>query len=206
MRTFRTSASELDQYSYYLSNDDMPLQVFLERLRKKEPPTDRMLAGRAWHKFLENAGDGSHDSATQDGFKFKITADADFELPPVRELKAVKNYRFGDLAVTLVGVVDGMAGRRVIDHKLTWNPNLDRLVNAWQWRCYLEIFGADIFEYMVYTAKDIKGDARDIEVSHIERFDLYRYPDMGRDIECFVADFAAFVEEWLPERIPTIYP
>jgi hypothetical protein len=194
----RCSATEIDQYRDYLA-DVIDLETLLSRLRKESPPSVPMFAGRAWHKLMETTPPCHNGCLVSDDFTFFIDADLSVELPPIKELKGVKEYNTLGVDVTLVGMVDGMNGNNGIDYKLTARPNPERLVDAYQWRIYVVLFNLFRFDYIICHAD--KTDKQEITIKAIDRLPLYRYPNIEKDVSDMVTQFTMFILTNLPERI-----
>lgn len=195
----RLSVTELDAFRYYRDDEDADLESLLRRLRKEDPPSRPMLAGKAFHAILEHAQPGDDlTTVERDGFRFHFGLDCEFALHPVRELK-------GDIVlptpvgpVTLVGVVDSI-GRSVCDYKLTARFDPDRYIDSYQWRCYLLMFHAHRFDYEVFVAKEDEKTG-DFTVYDYHPMPFYAYPGMMLDVLREVGEFAKFAATFLPER------
>ena len=198
MQTLRCSATEIDQYRDYMA-DVIDLETFLSRLRHESPASVPMFAGRAWHRFLETSKPYSDCIFECDDFTFKVDADLGVDLPPIKELKGVKEYNTLGIDVTLVGMVDGMNGNHGIDYKLTARPNPERLADAYQWRIYCVLFNLYSFDYIICHAD--KTDKHEITIKDIYSIPLYRYPNIEQDVADMVTQFTAFCITHLPERI-----
>lgn len=196
----RMSVTEIDSWRYFKASDGMSLEDLLRRLRKEEPPTQAMLAGRALHKVLEHITEGDIACADADGFSFKFVAECSVPLLPVRELKGEVEIPTPSGPVTLVGVVDGIDGA-VYDHKLTERFDAERYAESYQWRCYLTMFGAKKFVYNVFEGRE--GDKANEWVIHgFHEFPLYAYAGMREDVEREVAEFAQFKVMYADELRP----
>jgi hypothetical protein len=193
--TFRVI--DLDSMIWYRNIEDMTIDQMRARLLKTDPPNDSMLMGSAWHKVLENP-QREIDSIEQDGFKFKVVCDCQIILPQIREIRAEKVYRIGQDNITLSGGCDGISGNKITDHKLTFHENLDTYFDSYQWRAYLDIFNADIFEYWIYQAKEDDGVILIRDISSIK---MYRYPEMRSDVEHGIQDLLDFVKEYVTDRL-----
>lgn len=194
----RVSVSNVDAYLRYKRNEDVTLDDLLAQLRRETPPTENMLAGTAFHKLLEGADIGEIHDAVVDGFTFRIDVDAEIFLPKLREIKGVCLYDIGGTQVDLVGIVDTLDGVTVSDHKLTGRFDPERYTDAFQWRAYLSMFGADRFIYNVFTArKDIDGVW---VVSAFDRFPLYRYPALDADVRRMLTEYVHFAMNHLEEK------
>lgn len=194
----RVSVSNVDAYLRYKRNEDVTLEELLAQLRRETPPTENMLAGTAFHKFLEQSVDGEVESATVDGFTFRLEVDAELVLPSLREVKAVSLYDIDGIHVELVGIVDVIDGTTITDHKLTSRFDPERYTDAFQWRAYLAMFGAERFIYNVFTANKAADGAW--VVSAFDRFPLYRYPAMDDDVSRVLTEYVHFAANHLKEK------
>lgn len=195
----RISVTDLDGWRYFRASEDMTVEDFLRRLRREEPPTPAMRAGRALHKLLEHAQEGEVTLAEQDGFRFNFQADCNVPLMPIRELKGEMIIPTPVGPVTLVGVVDGI-DRAVYDHKLTERFDAERYADSYQWRCYLAMFVAHKFTYNVFEGRhDPKLD--EWVIYGFQQVSFYSYPTIAQDVRQEVSDLACFIAENLPERL-----
>lgn len=193
----RCSVTELDLYRRYRGDEEGDLELLLRQLRRAEPPSRAMQAGRAFHTILENAKPGQVlERAEQDGFFFRFDVDCALPLPRVRELKGEPVMPTSIGPVTLVGVVDGLDGY-VRDYKLTARFDAERYADSYQWRCYLVMFNAQRFDYDVFEQRE-DGDTFCIHAYHPMR--LYAYPGMHEDVLRELDAFARFAYQHLPER------
>lgn len=203
MKSVRISSTELDGYQYYLDSDDMTTEEMIRRVRKQDPPTHKQKTGRAWHKVLENPENEILERVSCEGYRFKVSANAEITLPQLREFKAVESVAtINGIRVDLVGVADGINGNEVIDHKLTFRPDMGKFVDAWQWKCYLILFKAAKFRYIVYSAKYI-NEPEEIEIYSVSEMSLYRYDEMYNDIKIMLERYIEFLANNCPERILT---
>lgn len=194
------SVTELDSWRYFKESEDMTAEDLLRRLRKEEPPTQDMLAGRALHKVLEHISEGEFACAEAEGFRFKFLAECEVSALPVRELKGEVQIETPSGTVTLVGVIDGIDGG-IHDHKLTARFDAERYADSYQWRCYLTMFGAKRFTYNVFEGRE--GDSPNEWVIHgFHPFTLYAYDGMRGEVEREVAELAAFKVVYADELRP----
>lgn len=200
MLSLRVSATDIDALRYYLAEDEADLADLLAQLRRQSQPTDAMLAGTAFHTALETAGEGVATVLHADGYEFTLDLQEEIDLPPIREIKATREYIVGDVAVTLVGKVDGVFGRRIDDHKLTGSFDAERYLSGYQWRIYLEIFGADEFRWNVFEGAASTVSHRQWRVRSLHKLPAYRYPGIAADVERQVAAFVEFARAHLPEK------
>lgn len=193
----RVSVTELEALRYYRVSEDMGLDAILRRLRKQDAPSEAMLAGKAFHALLEHADDCDLEHAERDGYRFAFALDDEVELSPIRELKAEKVYRIDAEDVELVGVVDGLFGSMIEDHKLSARFNIETYIDSIQWRCYLDMFQADSFRYNIFEAAERDG-IYVVRAYHPMTF--YRYPGLHDDVTRALREFVGFARSHLPER------
>lgn len=198
MDTLRVSATDIDALRYFRSDDEAELGDLLRQLRREEPPTEAMLAGTALHKALELTSAGEHKGFAVDGYLFSFETEAEIDLPAIREMKETREYVVGNVLVTLVGKVDGIHGKRVDDHKFTARYDAERYMGSYQWRIYLEIFGADEFRWNVFEGRE--SAPKNYLITNIHQLRMSRYPGIAEDVEREVANFVDFARDHLPER------
>lgn len=167
----------------------------LVRIITTDEPSEAMKAGTAFHKAMELAGDGSHDTFEASGYRF-ILPDAELELPAIREMRAYGTY--GGLTVT--GQVDAAEGRIITDHKTTSKFDPERYLNGCQWKFYLDLFGADEFRWNVFVLKEL--EERVYSVAAPQTLTAHRYPEMRAHCQELAADYLAFAELHLREELP----
>lgn len=199
MQALRVSATDIDAVRRFYDEEDADLADLIRQLRHLMPSTDAMEAGTALHKALEYAEPGDHSGfVTPDGFTFSFETEAEIDLPAIREMKATREYIVDDVRVTLVGKVDALHGKRIDDHKFTARFDADRYLDSYQWRIYLEIFGADHFRWNIFEA--LESAPRNYLIRNVHALDMHRYPGIGEDVEREVRAFVTFAKDHLPER------
>jgi hypothetical protein len=195
----RLSVTDLDSMLYWRESEDMDFEALLTRLRGQEPPGPNMLAGRAFHKLLENASEGGEwFAAEQDGIRFDFAIDEEIALPTIRELKAEYLFQTPSGPVTLVGKVDGLQGITVHDYKLTERFDAERYADSYQWRSYLLMFGAERFVYDVFVCR---YDSARVYVFDYHRLPVCAYPGMAEDVYREVCALAEIVAKHVPQKI-----
>jgi hypothetical protein len=68
----------------------------------------------------------------------------------------------------------------VEDHKTTGRFDPERYLSGYQWRLYLDIFGADLFRWNVFEIK-ATDDPLTWDVFAQHTLEQYRYPAMSAD-------------------------
>lgn len=193
----RVHVTDLDQLLWYRRIEDMTLEEVVSRLRREAPPNRAMEIGTAWHSVLEDPPADDLVAVKRNGICFMVECDAEITLPQIREIRAEKTYNVDGVPVTLTGGCDGISGNIVTDHKLTARPDPEKYFDSQQWRAYLDIYDADVFEYVLYQAKD-DGDL--VRIVGVHPFRLYRYPGLRDDLMAALREFVEFAREHLPER------
>lgn len=193
----RITPTELDQLVWFKRLEDMTLQDLVSRLRREAPANRAMEIGTAWHSVLEDPPLEGISIIEHQGYTFVVDCDAEVSMPQVREIRSASTYNVDGVSVTLEGGVDGITGNVITDHKLTARPDPEKYFDSMQWRAYMDIYGADVFEYVLYHAKD---EGERIIIRDVQRFRLYRYPEMRDDLMTALREFVEFARAHLPER------
>jgi len=191
VNTYRVS--NVEAFRQYEQDEDMGAADLLARIRGDVPPSPAMLAGTAFHKALEHA---EHDTETleADGYTFRFVVPCEVALAPVRELRMSKTYMVDGEPAIITGQVDAIEGKRIDDHKTTARFDADRYLSGYQWRLYLDIFGADCFRWNVFEiALNEDEDCYDVHGSH--RLEQYRYPALTDDCQALVDRFVRFMRQ-----------
>ncbi len=194
--------SNLEEFRKFEMDDEYEVHTLVNRLVGDFSPSEAMLAGTAFHKYLELSPEGiALDVFEQDGFTFSVEGDFTLELPVIRELRASKKYMVDGIAVTVSGQVDALEGKRVDDTKTTGSFSPDRYLEGYQWRYYLDIFGADHFRWNVFELFHAASDPeRFYRVRAHHPLEQHRYPGLERDCQALVERFARFVRTYIPTQ------
>jgi hypothetical protein len=196
--------SHLAAYARWKQDDDSDVDWLIKYIRS-ESQTEAMAKGTAFHKLLEYAQSGVGDiwEATQDGYTFAFTLDADLYLPPMREWRREKDYG----GITVSGQVDAIAGNTIWDHKTTERFDAENYLTSKQHCYYLDLFGADRFIWNIWECKPIEyrtseEDAdipttKQYEVFALHQLTQYRYPEMEAECRELAHEYAEFARRWL---------
>lgn len=186
--------SEVESFRQWRDDEEADIDVLVSRLRGLEPPSEAMMAGMAFHRALELADVGEADELEANGYRFLIECNMSLALPQIRELRASKDY--GDITIT--GQVDALHALRVEDHKTTGRFDPDRYIGGYQWRYYLDIFGASIFRWNVFEIAEVRTGVYSVFAHHT--LEQYRYPGMHADCARLANELREFAMLMLPER------
>lgn len=200
--------SNVEAFRQWRDDEDAELDSLLDKLRGTFQPTPAMLAGTAFHKALEESKPGDEaDTLTALGHTFLIRANISLHIPEIREVRADKAYIVDGSPIRISGQLDTISGKQIEDHKTTARFDPERFIGGYQWRLYLDIFGADVFRWNVFEMAPVEADdmpANTWEVFAFHQLSQYRYPGLHADCQSLVDDFARFVrsEEALIRSMP----
>ncbi len=194
--------SNVEAFRQWRDDEESDLDALLSKLNGTFQPSPSMLAGTAFHRALEESKTGDEaDTLTALGHTFLIRADINLHIPDIREVRADKTYVVDGQQIRISGQLDTISGKRVDDHKTTGRFDPERFMSGYQWRLYLDIFGADVFRWNVFEMSPVEADdmpANTWEVFAFHSLTQYRYPGLPADCQRLVDDFARFVRAYLP--------
>ena len=153
------------------------------------PETEAMRVGTALHKVLELSSAGTFDKVCSDGYTFRF--DCDIEIPAMQVKEFRSNKRYGDLTVS--GQCDGIIGRTVYDYKTTGFFSTDKYLDGYQWRYYLDIFGLDVFRWLVFVIEPDRQDSCLYSVREFHQLEALRYSGLHTDCMALAKDFQDFL-------------
>lgn len=190
--------SNIESFRRWREEEDQAVEDLVHWITT-DNPSAAMMAGTAFHAALEVCQPGEFDRLEANGYTFHLMGPRDAFAPePVLALSAIRELRgfkvYGDLTVT--GCVDVLDGLRIDDHKTTARFDAERYLAGYQWRFYLDIFGADVFRWNVFELRDVKPRA--YEVQPPQTLEVYRYPGMHEDCARLAADYLEFARAHLP--------
>lgn len=183
--------SNVEAFRQWREREDQSVED-LVRFITVDEPSETMQAGTAFHKALELASNGAHDTLSANGYTFHL-AGGILEMPSIRELRAYRQYG----ALTVTGQVDGLHGRVVVDHKTTARCDPERYLGGCQWKFYLDIFGADVFRWNIFEVKEVEPQV--YEVAEPQVLTAYRYPEMHAYCERLAGEYLEFANSFLRE-------
>jgi len=189
-----TRVSNIEAYRQWMNwaplhEDDVePTVEDFIRFITTDEPSEKMRVGTAFHAAIEAAQDGNHDTFSAHGYTF-LLPDAEIVLPAIREQRVAKDY--GALKVT--GKADCVEGKIVYDHKTTSKVDLDRYMDGYQWRYYLDLFEADVFQWNVFQIYEAKREGENVyRVAEPQVLRAYRYPELQQDCVRLAEEFLEF--------------
>ena len=191
----RWRVSNVEAFRQFEMDDEADAGQFIDELLNGFGPSAAMQAGTAFHKALELAEPGDASTTLHSmGHVFTFRGDFEVRLPVIQELRAAKTYVVDGRPIVISGQVDGIEGLRIDDHKTTSRFDPDRYLAGYQWRLYLDIFGASVFRWNVFEINELDLPGH-YEVRDQHTLEQYRYPALGADCQALVERFARFVRE-----------
>ena len=190
------SVTNLELFRTWRDDDDLSLDWLLRRIRGLEPPTENMLAGRAFHEALENAAAPEIETLRAGPYRFDFNCAAEIHMANLREIPVSREY--GNLLVR--GRVDCWIGQEITDFKTTEQFDADRLLEGFQWRYYLDMTGCNAFCWNVFVIKESEAQCYEVRQCHTLR--QKRYPGLHEDCERLALDYHAVLGETLRTLIP----
>lgn len=206
----RARVSDIESYRYWRADEAAELEPLLEKLRGGWEGTPNTRAGTAFHAALEASSPGEFAVLQAEGHVFFIEADAEIQLPDIREIRCGKTYMVDGVECHVSGQVDCIEGKRVDDHKTTSQMDAERFWTGCQWKFYLDIHDADRFRWNVFEIREAsdrflksqpvvpEGIPYVVHGSH--RLEQFRYPKLQEDCQRLAEDFFRFARIHLPER------
>lgn len=201
--------SNVEAFRKWEADEEAELADLIDDITGDSQPSPLMLAGTAFHKVLETSVSGVElESAEADGHRFVFAEGLEIEVTPIRELRASKTYIVDGETIVISGQVDAIDGLRIEDHKTTGRFDADRYLAGYQWRLYLDIFGANHFRWNIFEITEVDSTAEtfafdvppiEFKVSAQHRLEQYRYPTLEADCTALVTRFARFVRTYVEQ-------
>jgi len=184
----RTSVTKLDALHLY-QQGVIEFEELVKRLRGETIETEAMQFGRAFHKLLEKIDEIEEKDTEIDGNVFSandiLLIKNNLKYKPalgVPEIKDVKEYNVDGEIVQVSAVADLLVGETVVEYKTTRYFDIEKYINSYQWRFYLDIFGASkvVYNIFVFYNKQLR-EVRD--------FTFYKYKDLQDDLIFLLQDY-----------------
>ena len=184
----RVSVTELADYRRF-RDTDQTFEQWLARWKRLLPPTPAMRAGTRFHRFLETGG---RDYADRVVFKLDFTPIQ----PDSCEVPLSREFPIGGESVKLVGRLDAIQGKTILDYKLLSRyPKVENYSGSVQWRSYFVLYPqAERFRYQFFI-RGYSGDPQMVVVRDVRECAFSRYPAVEDDVTALLADYRAFIRE-----------
>ena len=129
----RVSVTELADFRRFRETDQT-FEEWLARWKRLIPPTPAMRAGTRFHRFLETGG---RDYADRVVLKLDFTPIK----PDSCEVSLSREFAIGGETVKLVGRLDAIRGKTILDYKLLSRyPKVQKYSGSVQWRSYFVLY------------------------------------------------------------------
>jgi len=113
-----------------------------------------------------------------------------------RELALSKLYHTPYFDIIITGTTDHLEGNILRDTKFKFSTyDVSDFISSFQWRCYLDMIGLDIFWYDFFKVSGFNTieDCPSARISDCESMMVKRYPSMDADIQETINEFAQFI-------------
>jgi len=185
----RTSVTKLDALHLY-QQGVIEFEELVKRLRGETIETEAMQFGRAFHKLLEKIDEIEEGKDTEiDGNVFSandiLLIKNNLKYKPalgVPEIKDVKEYNVDGEIVQVSAVADLLVGETVVEYKTTRYFDIEKYQNSYQWRFYMDIFGASKVVYNIFVFYNN-------QLREVKDFKLFNYKDLQDDIRFLLQDY-----------------
>ena len=194
MRNPVVSVTKLARYERYLRDDEDTLENLLRDLRGEAPSTPQMQRGSAWAAAMELFSEPNGESLSRvysKGHTFLIDCDGEVPAYPLREHTAYKDYS----GITVVARCDRKHGMTIEDDKTTGYFDEEKYVSGYEWRYYLDVFGAHTFRWRIWVMGEEEPYVWRVKEFHV--MEQYRYPSLHQDCADLAEQFKQFAEEYL---------
>lgn len=169
----------------------------LASIRGEFKPNRVMQLGSAFHSILETpeacvqpSGDYVSDGILFPGGVVEECLPL-FDRSGAFEVKATKEYRINGQTWTVVSKADQLVRLDVVENKTKWSVfDLDRYAESFQWRFYVDVYGALRVRYNVFCLSEYADG--EIGLRSIEQFNLYPYPRLAADCRALLAEFVEY--------------
>jgi hypothetical protein len=193
----RASVTVLELFRIWKQEEGLSYDWLLNRIRGLEPPTESMLAGRAFHEAMEGATGVEISTFERGPYRFDFNCDAMIPATPLRELSVERMY--GQLLVR--GRVDSWVGREILDYKTTERFDAERLMEGYQWRYYLDMTSCDSFCWKVFVMREC-GRPQSYEIYQSHTLRQQRYPSLHEDCERLAREYLDTLGPYLEKLGP----
>lgn len=213
---FKCSVSDIDAFRYWLESEyDPDGAELIKQLRKELPKTEAMERGIAFHSALEKARQGEFDYLQADGYTFFVKEGMEIQLSQFREMQFPSiRYTVNGIHCFVSGRIDSLHCGVIDDHKTTEEFKIEKYLDSYQWRFYLDMTHCNVFRWNVFVLyqlnkKDIPrvvdcNPNKAYSVAALHQFKQFRYPSLREDCETMLKRFLEFCHQYLPERFSTL--
>ena len=194
----RVSTTTLEAYRRAVQTEFGNADELAAQIRGEPTPISwQMQAGMAWHSVLaakDYIWDEEHEWADVGGRSWVFDKNAARSSrnhigPGLWEVKATTQLD----GVTVVAQADHVRGLVIQDAKTKFsNPDARDYEQSLQWRFYLLVHGARLFEYNLFDFADPKGGY--CELRNIVSFAFWPYAGMEQDCRRWLHSFLAWAE------------
>ena len=221
MSIVKASATTLESWRLYQTQDWMTTERFLTQLKGDEPPNEAMIVGSAFHQGMEDLGSNIALHAAEHGrYASTVLSESDnghammyvgyggeeftFVFPDT-EARVYAGDGFqheikrrilleDDVLITGKADVVDTVSRTIIDYKTSKKiRDPEDYIDSLQWRTYLWIWGYGNFRYDCYHLLKDRKDPFLFGVVDSVQYSMHRTPELDQEVTRAAHDFAEFV-------------
>lgn len=195
----RISVTQIESFRYFLENDYVSQDTFINELVCKTAPSRNMQLGTAYHSILENPSKYEMDCFYTCDFHLFRKEDIeksikviDYSFPfEVKKVKIIgSKYGF----INLVAKVDQLCGTYITENKTRWSKfEWEKYHFSCQRKFYSDIFEIEKVKYNVFEMSDTKS--RGLELVDIHTFTFYTKPSEIIEAYDLLNKFLDFIYE-----------
>jgi hypothetical protein len=200
--SLRVSATTLEGFRLYLTEDWKAEEELLAEIRGEFKPTPKMMLGRSGHCAVEgrpaHEDPGGHHTCY--GFRWTPATIAEcrrsFVQGGLAEVKVERTLRVAGEDVTLVGKADRCIGTQIVEHKFTESTfSPDRYHDSYQWRVYDLLFRPSSVLYTVFCVAEGDGNPPAMDLRETHSLTLWPYRECERDVADLLEKFVGYVDQ-----------
>jgi hypothetical protein len=202
----RISATILDSFRLYLSEDWMTEADLQARIKGEQVQTPELKIGRSYHALLEKPQRSLSGQYEHDGLIFEDAAIEnmlDLIEPGLFEVKTTKDVMVpGYGPVTLVTKCDHIRGAAIAEFKTTLDSfDSEKYLGSVQWKTMLLLFQASLVTYHVALLREERDhdyaqqQGPRYALRSIESLNVFGYADLEREVLSLVKDFCGYVKQ-----------
>ena len=195
MTAYTYRATQVEQYRRYMESEYISFDDMVATLSGTVEENEAMRFGTNVHHAIDRMYHGKGnvlcDLLDTDSLQHNVDHIGKYAMTELMTTRQVAGN--ADSRIMLRGTADAVSGNKIIDFKTTQSSISERKIQGYQdsmqWKCYLWLFGAATFEFVIQQWSE-KGGIWAIVDEQIVRCDAYA--GMERDVERMVLSLHGF--------------
>ncbi len=201
----RIAATMVEAFNLFHTQNWMTEDKLLGQIKRTEPLSPKAAKGIAFHEIVEKPqvcfnryvekSKGELGFLAKNGIAFpyeptkKALKYINYDYPFELEFPKIYNVKGQDVLVVMRA--DQPQGVCIHDFKAIFSAfDYEKYSNSYQWRIYLDITGAESFQYDIFKFTETKLEFQD----KIDIKPFHDYPGMDRDIQDLLTEFVDYIE------------